>query len=325
MNQSLDLSFMLGKSLACRANFKTEILDAIRSFSHIILRGAGSRGREIYYLLHQSVGVEKQSMCYWDIHADVYHGCHEIPVLPLFSGEWDPQKTLVIHCIGDAIPYDEHEYTSKGYSNVLNGNLLYDLYNKFHCPFFKGVGRDFRLCQGNERCRFFCCPKLDPALWHYAPLRDIDPAQALIANTIGLSVGTMCTIKCKHCCEYINHYAPEERINYAVERIKQDIDLISSTHDFIRSLSIEGGEFFLHPARAEIIMHGLSKPNVGLVVVLTNGVVKISPRDLAVMANERCVVWVSDYRQQLNEKQKALVDSNVRKLDEQGITWFYQR
>jgi hypothetical protein len=301
-----------------------EILEKIRAFPRIVLRGAGSCGWEVYELLRHGVGIEETNMCFWDLNpsGSQYMG---IPVLPLFSMGYDPAQTLIIHCIGASVPYDSKEYAAQGYIHSVDGNLFCELYK---CVYLIPMGAipgksDIykpNICIPEARCNYWCCPKADRDSWYFPP-ELLEDERMLIGDQISFEVNTLCTLKCQNCCQYINHYEEEERFNVPFERIRKDIDLVCGAYDFIRMTVVEGGEFFLHPENSRIIQYLLARENVGLVLVATNAVCKIAEDALHAMKHERCIVRVSDYRGNLNEKQRSLFEGNIEKLKRHGVLY----
>jgi hypothetical protein len=299
-----------------------EILEKIRAFPRIVLRGAGSCGREVYELLRHAVGIEEANMCFWDLNPsrNQYMG---IPVLPLFSMGHDPARTLVIHCIGASVPYDLKEYAAQGYIHSVDGNLFCELYK---CAYLIPMGaipgrydmRKTNICSPEVHCNYCCCPKADRDSWYFSPELLEDP-RTLVGNQIAFEVNTLCTLKCQNCWQYINHYEKEGKFNVPFERIQKDIDLVCGAYDFIRMITVSGGEIFLHPENARIIRYLLAMENVGLVCVITNAVCKITEDALHAMKHDRCAVKVSDYRENLDEKQRSLFEGNIEKFKRHNI------
>jgi hypothetical protein len=312
------IQFLLQETCSGHADFKKEILERIRSFPKIVLRGAGALGHDIYRILYESVGVDRKNMVYWDIQEKAH--INGLPVYSLFEGGFNPETTLVIHCIGKALHYDSQFYLLQGYKNSLDGNFIFALYNKLPCPYYKGIGQDMKLCQPNTRCAFFACEKA-PVTWRNVDIDFLEDRNALLFNSLCVDVNTFCTLKCRHCCQYMNHYSAEERGNFPLERIKQDINLMCDSSDFIREIYLQGGEFFLHPNSAEIIDFTLQKSTIGIVSVISNCICKIETSDISAMRHERFVLRISDYSNQLNKKQKELFEKNILKFDTNGIPY----
>jgi hypothetical protein len=241
-----------------------------------------------------------------------------IPVFPLFSIGYDPAQTLVIHCIGASVPYDSEEYAVQGYIHSVDGNLFCELY-KCVCLIPMGVIpckydiQKANICSPEAHCNYCCCPKADRDSWYFSP-ELLEDQRTLVGNQINFEVNTLCTLKCQNCWQYTNHYEEEERFNVPFERIQKDIDLVCGAYDFIRVISVVGGEFFLHPECARIIRYLLAREKVGLILVITNAVCKITEEALHAMKHERCVVKVSDYRENLDEKQRSLFEGNIEKF-----------
>ena len=72
------------------------VLEHIRSFQTVILWGAANFGAQVgAFLAKQGIRVET----YWDVRASELQEVNGLPVVPPFTGEHDPEKTLVILCI----------------------------------------------------------------------------------------------------------------------------------------------------------------------------------------------------------------------------------
>jgi MoaA/NifB/PqqE/SkfB family radical SAM enzyme len=305
---SPDLSHMLQETLAGRDDHSRQILAEIRAFPHIILHGAGLFGREILEFL-ETAGVEKGKISWWDYSYDKPAKIKGIPVFPPFTGDFSPKSTLVIHSIRDASM--ESQAVPEGYSR-LDGALLYKC---SMCPFKVGGGSVMSLCARNSRCGVVRCPKLkngtsgpDKSAW---PL-----------DWFGFIIGQKCTLACKHCNLYLNHFSRQDRMMFPARQIMEDIQRISATYDFIRSIGIVGGEAFLHPDLSAIVGCALSRDNFGVIRVLTNGVCAISDEMIDILKHERCLVQFTDYTEQLTEKQKRLFQRNIEKIDRAGIGYY---
>jgi hypothetical protein len=309
-----DLNPMLEETLRGNSDFRAEIVQHLITFPCIILRGAGNFGRELLALLLE-LGVKKETILFWDMHAQSMKEIEGVPVLLPFSESIDVQNTLVIHAIRTALPEDAEDYTVHGILHYLQGLTLRNL---LVCPLYIGSENPL-LCQKNHPHCIFCrCPKALGKQYHFTPNKGLSPDE-LIVDNISFNVNQKCTLKCKNCVQYINHYASYERINFPEERIKKDINRFFAAHDFIRLPTLIGGELFLHPEAHSIIKHILKQRNFGVLRIITNGVCKISPEALHAMMHERCLVEFSDYSNVLTQKQKTLFDLNYEKIAHQGI------
>ncbi|MDR1648571.1 MAG: radical SAM protein [Zoogloeaceae bacterium] len=144
----------------------------------------------------------------------------------------------------------------------------------------------------------------------------------MLADKLTFSINTRCTLKCRHCIHYINHFSPESRIDFPCERILSDVDLACAAHDFIRIGVIQGGEPFLHPDFSRILLRLCSKSNVGMVQIFSNGICRISEENFSALQNERVHVRISSYMGTgvLNQKQEALLEKNLHRLQKAGVS-----
>jgi organic radical activating enzyme len=308
---SLPLADMLQETHAGRADYSENILARIRAFPHIILHGAGLFGREILEFL-ETAGVEKKQIAWWDYSYDNPTEIKGIPVFPPFTGDFPPEATLVIHCIRNMPP--ESQAVPQGYFR-LDGVLLYEC---FMCPFMVGGGRVMTLCRKNRRCEAIRCPKLENRPFS---MHDEKRKTGWLEN-LAFVIGEKCTLSCKHCIIYINHFPRKERMLFSVEQIIEDIDWASAVYDFIRVITITGGETFLHPDFSAIVSHALNKNNFGVIRVLSNGICGVTSEMIEPMNNERCVLQFTDYTERLTEKQWRLFQTNIEKVAEAGIRYY---
>jgi MoaA/NifB/PqqE/SkfB family radical SAM enzyme len=309
-----DVSFMLRETHSGRADFSVEILAAIRAFSHIILHGAGLYGQEILEFLVLE-GVERNKISYWDYSYDEPVKIEGVWVYPQFAGNFPPTSALVIHCIREVSMEDVT--IPEGYLR-LDSHLLYEC---FMCPLTLGEGRASSLCVKSHRCHAAHCPRLENKTFN-------EDDKAL--NIFTFTISRKCTLSCGHCLQYINHFPKEERISFSEKQIKSDIDRIAEVFGFIRTVLVCGGEAFLHPALPAIVRHALSKPDFGVIKVLTNGVCDIPDETIDVLKHERCQLQFRDYTDQLTEKQTRLFRKNIAKAKNADIayhvlkgTWVY--
>jgi hypothetical protein len=291
-----------------------DMLAMIGAFQNIVLRGSGNVGQQILeYLLAE--GLPKEKFCFWDKKAGYVREISGVPVLAPFSG--NPPAgggTLIIHCI-TSLPYDAHDYAKHGYASHMDGFFML-------CPYNVGFGDQMNFCQSNSRCALLQCPRQTKNGFQYVPYRPNtgESAEIFLVDRFTFSINTKCSLKCRHCQQYINNFPPEARHNFPLARILADIDLACTTHDFIRIVSLLGGEPFLHPDLSHIIRYFLSQPNVGIVQIFSNGVCRISERTMAALQNERVHLRISAYIGVLDGKQEAIVEKNLCQLRKHGIS-----
>jgi hypothetical protein len=293
------------------ADFHGEILSAIKSFPHIALRGAGEAGQQMLdYLLAE--GVPKEKFCFWDKAADQIRQFSGVPVLSPFPPP--RQDTLVLHCILSTLRYNAEDYEKHGWTQHMDGCALL-------CPYFAGPSKHIMICRPNPHCALNQCPRQIKRGFRYVPYERNMGAHTenFLTDQLSFMVNTRCTLKCRHCCQYINHFLPEKRIDFPSARILSDIDLACSAHDFIRSALLLGGEPFLHPDLPRIIKRLLAQPNVGMVVITSNGICRISEENLEILQDRRVHLRISSYLGMLNKNQETLLLNNLKKLEKNGV------
>ncbi len=303
-----------------RPEYSEEILRYLSRFDRVILRGAGIFGAALgEHLL--GLGIEAKRMVYWDLRHDELGSLHGVPVeSPYSSG--DPDSALIITCIpngsvsGNSI---EQEAERSGFRHILSGMALFEA---LMCPMNLEKGFEPKICVDTPFCNWCSCKKLthilrsDVGRKSAVPIRDA----SLVFPVLTIVVNQKCTLACTHCGQYINHYGESERVNFPLERVLQDVDRILAAVDAVGFLSVIGGEPFLHPELGRILDHILTKPNVGVVGVTTNGVCKMDEALLLGLPKERVRLFFSDYRCSLDEKQKAVFERNIERVRRLGIS-----
>ncbi|MDR3352198.1 MAG: radical SAM protein [Zoogloeaceae bacterium] len=295
------------------ADFHSALLATIRNTSRIILRGAGNLGQQMLnYLCSESMAKEK--FCFWDKEAERIQEVSGVPVLPPFSGDFSPQETLILHCISSLLPYDAKEYTERGYQEHMEGFSLL-------CPYNVGLGSQMRICGPNPRCTLIRCPRQTEQGFCYTQHKPNAGASlgTLVSDKLIFRVNTRCTLKCRHCIQYINHFPPEKRLDFPLERILLDMDLACSAHDFIRIGILEGGEPLLHPDFPGILAHLLDRASVGVVIIHSNGIWRTTEENMTALQHERVFLRISSYVGVLDEKQESLLNYNLSRFTEYGI------
>jgi hypothetical protein len=104
-----------------------------------------------------------------------------------------------------------------------------------------------------------------------------------------------------------------------MEKYIQYIDNLCLAFDFVGTLSIAGGEPFLHPKLYDFALYALQKENFEAVVIVSNGTVPMDERKLILLKNDRLLVEFSDYTNSLNEKQLKIRDLNISLMKAYGV------
>ncbi len=297
------------------------LISHLHSFSHVVLRGAGKFGSAFGGFLI-SIGFMTERLSYWDIRAPELGTVNGIATHLPFAQTLVPAETLIINCIPNGSlsgSVGEAEFHSRGFEHYLSGMALFEA---LMCSMKSETGFDAKVCIGTPFCNWCACERLPSLLLKQC--RDsglLRFEDELVLPLLTFVVNQKCTLKCTHCGQYINHYHPDDRINFPLSRILTDIDRMLEAVDAIGYVSIIGGEPFLHPDLDKIVDHILGKPNFGVIGITTNGVCDISDAFLSGLDRHRTRLIFSDYTPALNNKQKALFQRNINKVSAAGFSY----
>lgn len=288
-----------------------EIVPYIKSFSNIVLWGASYLGQKLAKYLRS---VEILDFTWWDTRASEIDIVDNIPVISPFPDIESSKKehTLVILGIGNtAIMQDLlKQLKENGYFNVLRGDKLF---MGEICPFNIDTGIDGKVCNGTMTCRSMFCSRL------HNIVKKSYGKDGLFLPNLTIMITTNCSLKCKYCCAYMNSYPREKRVFFPYEQIARDIDSIFSTLDAIGSITIQGGEPFLHPDVHLIVKKLLEKKNFGIVSIATNGIFKIEKEKLAEFQDNRLNVAFSGYYDALPENKLEIYYKNIQLLKDSDV------
>lgn len=316
-----DIDKILEQARMGDTEHSAEIERYIKGFEKIILRGAGKFGMAFGAFLIAR-GIPRKQLIYWDVRAAELRDVNGVNVIEPFLLEFDREQTLVINCIPNGSlsgNVGEQEFLSRGYVCYISGMALFEA---LMCRMKRDTGFDAKVCIETTFCNWCACKRLPSMLYQQckkAHLNDFNGE--LVFPVATFVINQRCTLKCLHCGQYMNSYAPEDRINFSFERVKTDIDRMFDAVDAIAFVSIIGGEPFLHPALNDIIDLVLAKPNFGVLGITTNGICDINEGHLSKLNNNRTRLIFSDYRVALSEKQRNLFTKNIGLASKSGISF----
>ncbi|MDR3671592.1 MAG: radical SAM protein [Holophaga sp.] len=189
------------------------------------------------------------------------------------------------------------------------------------CPFNNQSGVDPEVCIRSMACRYIYCPRLGSISRTSVLAGGPAPDDGLLfLDNITIVVNSVCSLSCKLCTSYIPSYPADRRKNYPLERILMDIDQVFDAVDGIGSVSIMGGEPFLHPDIAAIALAVLAKKNcTGLISIASSGTARIKDKHLAGLDNPRLNVSFGNYLSAVQEPARKIWHDNVRLVEERGI------
>lgn len=138
-----------------------------------------------------------------------------------------------------------------------------------------------------------------------------EPARIYI-HFICATVGHTCNLRCRDCAN-LTPFAPADLRHYDVDRIIEQLDIITKYAD-IRLLQIQGGEPFLYQELERLLDHVRACGEIQMCQIATNGTVlpKVSPEALQ---GEKFMVRISHYPVEEDvsaEVQKWLAEHSIR-------------
>jgi len=280
------------------------------SFENVVLWGGGYLGTEIG---KKFLDLKLPISAYWDMRAAELEKVNGIDVIEPFQGGFDKERTLVVFCITNSFVRDRvrSQLSASGFQNVLTGEFIYQ---GLICPMEEFDA--FKKCRDSLACDAYTCLRNDKFFEQHL-LRLGNTAELLFRN-VTIVINQKCTLSCKHCYAYTNSYPSEKRVNFPVEQIKKDIDMFFDAVDGVKFIPLIGGETFLHPNVSEIVKKILEKRNFGVLNVTTNGVCKMSPRQLEGLQDDRVQVVFSNYKDCLSSQQNDIFDRNVELVKSSG-------
>lgn len=288
-----------------------EVIDYIKSFSNIIVWGASFLGKAIVKFLKEN---DINNIEWWDTRAEEIGSVDDIKICMPFPEREQSVKneTLVVFCIGNTAIMSNLllRLRQNKYTNVLRGDKLF---MGAVCSYTKETGIDGLVCNGSMICRSMFCPKLQNIV------KERNDKGGLFLPNITFMITSHCSLKCKYCCAYMNSYPTEKKKFFSTEQICRDIDNLFDAVDGVGSITVQGGEPFLHPDIDMIIKKLLEKTNLGIISVATNGIFKIAKEKLSVFKDNRLNVAFSGYYDALPKEKLDIYYANIDMMKENDI------
>lgn len=157
--------------------------------------------------------------------------------------------------------------------------------------------------------------KVFEALWALNYLNEVHVHQTHVAIT------TFCSLNCKYCNMWMNHYGIEQRKHYSFDEIKKDFDAFFDKVDFCYNIILLGGEPLLNKELPQIIdwLHTTYGGRFASLQVTTNGTILPSEELLSTLKENNIKVNISDYTAcvSYDDKLNAVINS----LSNSGISY----
>lgn len=185
------------------------------------------------------------------------------------------------------------------------------------CPFTKETGINAHRCSATMECRQVYCHRLGNIV--KSKVKNVE--NPLHLTSVTLMINQRCSLKCKFCTLYMNEYPKEKRKDVPFEQISKDIDKFFAAMDSVGTVTIMGGEPFMHPDLSKIVNKLLEKNNFGIVSIATSGTYPIKDEQLIGLTDKRVNISFSNYEQSINENQKKMMYKNIEKVKNAGISY----
>ncbi|WP_026888269.1 radical SAM protein [Clostridium beijerinckii] len=302
----------------CKSGEKVDcsgIFEYIKGFKNIILRGAAGQGKAVgKRLLEEGINVT----LYWDQRYEELQSVNGIVVEKPFEKKFDSEDTIVIYCIPNHVIMPElmEELKKENYNNIIRGDILY---SGSVCELSNDTKLSAQKCWASGECRSVICEKAQNIIKNQT---SYDKSGDRIDLTYCcFIINSICNLTCKHCVQFINNYPLHARGNVPVETICRDIDIFLDMIDSVGTISVMGGETFMHPDIAKIAKKFSEKKNFGFVSFPTNGLYPIKPEQLEGITDPRIVIAFGYYLHVATEEQKEIYRKNVELVKSYGITY----
>jgi hypothetical protein len=292
-----------------------DLLKYILSFDKVILWGASWLGKSVgRYLLSNHVNFDE----YWDMRAYEIGPIYGKDVHLPFSKDYNRERTLVITCISNMVVQTvvRNDMVKERYIHNLIG---FNIFMAALCPSDTNQGLNMSFCVNSKSCLKIYCHRLS-SLFKLEHTQKFQP-YPLHLNGFTLILNQICNLSCKHCTSYMNQYMPVDRINFLKENIICNINNFFSAIDSVATITVMGGEPFMHPDISDIIKVLLDQKKAGFISISTNGVYPIMPNQLPGLKGERVVVAFNNYLPSLPKKMRKVFDKNVELIKNAGIAY----
>jgi hypothetical protein len=292
-----------------------EIYDYIQSFKNVILWGASYQGSAVgKKLLEKGITITT----YWDLRAEELNTVHGTTVIPPFSKEFNRDNTVVIFCIPNHVIMGSllAQLKENNYFNVIRGDILY---SGICCTINNKTGLLAKSCWKTKECRSIICTRAKNILVNSC--KEKKPGDRIDLQYSVFILTSKCNLSCIHCVQYMNDYPAVKKINVPFHEIKKDIHTFFDTIDSVGTVSVMGGETFMHPDISKIIIEFSKHKNFGFLTLPTNGLYPIKPEQLTGISDNRIIIAFGYYLHIASEKQREIYRKNIELVKSFGITY----
>ena len=297
----------------------SEVKEYMLSFQRVIIWGAAGLGKAIGKLLNKW-GISE--VVYWDKRYEEIKSVNGYDVTEPFGIDYDKNTSLIIYAIPNHVIMKMllGELKEHGFNYVIRGDILY---SGLICPYKNGDLPSAKQCWMKNECRSVICKRLQNIVVSRNDV--VKPGDRIDLTYNCFIINSICNLNCTHCVQYINNYPKSHRGNIETEKICRDIDAWLNLIDSVGTISVMGGETFIHTDIAVIANKFSEYSNFGFVSFPTNGLYPISPSQLEGIEDPRIVIAFGYYKHVANEKQLEIYEKNVELVKSYGISYTESR
>lgn len=298
---------------------ESEIKKYILSYDTVIIWGAAGLGQAIGKVI-ESYGV--RNLVYWDMRCDEIGPIGNRKIEKPFENEYDRKTTLVIYSIPNHVIMGSlmNKLRDNSYLDVIRGDIFY---SGTVCPYCNGDRPSAKCCWMKGECRSVICQRLQTITRLRSNVKK--PGDPINLTYNCFIINSMCNLNCTHCVQFINSYPADKRYNIPTEHILRDIDTWLELIDSVGTISVMGGETFMHPDIALIAKRFSMHDNFGFVSFPTNGLYPIKPEQLEGIDDPRIVIAFGAYQHIANDNQLEIYEKNVELVKKYNIAYTESR
>lgn len=296
-----------------------DIVSYIKQFDSVIIWGAAGLGQSIGNFLER---FQIQNIIYWDQRYQEIGSINGRKTERPFGEEYDRNNTLVIYSIPNHVIMKSllGNLKEQGYKNIIRGDIFY---SGVLCPYCNGDTPSADRCWMKGECRSVICKRLQTITKYREKIQKPGARIDLTYNCF--IINSLCNLSCTHCVQFINNYPIDKRVNIPTEIICRDIDSWLELIDSVGTISVMGGETFMHPDIAIIANKFAEHDNFGFVSFPTNGLYPIKPEQLEGIEDPRIVIAFGAYQHVASQKQLEIYEKNVELVKSYGIAYTESR
>ncbi|OOM16264.1 radical SAM protein [Clostridium saccharobutylicum] len=283
---------------------REEVIEYLKA-EGVIIYGFGRVGKNVLKAFNKH-GIPVKYI--WDINAKDLNNNSQEP-----NYDYNDKNVLIILTLSSETLCKsiEKEFLKYGFTNILNysneiiSHLLCGIYPKF----------DPRIC---NKCLVDGggCKEYKKNLLNYS-----DGNNKLILDRLSLTITTKCTLKCKDCCRYTNLYEKHMHKEYNFDEFSECWHKFLYSVKYIYQVGVAGGELFLHKDLKRILELLINTKKVGVIYITTNATVKLEKEVIEILKNEKIVVQVDLYGNNLSNQIQNHNGEFIGKLIENNITY----